>query len=119
MKDTVELPAKPSTSAAEAAWAARRVIDPDQLGDARLPRCRHPGEWQALLSVGAVILGLEVVLSLLGPEHREAIRSKLQFLPHGVVGTIEKALHPGGAVGTVLIFLLGTAVLDLHSHWLK
>jgi Zn-dependent protease with chaperone function len=119
MQETLEPPTSPPKTPVEQAWAARQVVDPAELDEAHLGRYRHPSELQALLTIGAIIVGLELVLFLLGPDRREAIRASLHWTPRGVEDTIMKVVRPGGVVGTVLIFLLGTAVLDVYSLWLQ
>jgi Zn-dependent protease with chaperone function len=107
------------TTKVEEAWAARRVVDPAQLDDARLGRYRHPRERRALLTIASIIVGIELLLLLLGPDRREAIRAQLHWVPSGILGAIMSVLRPGGVGGTVLGFLLLTALLDLYSHWMQ
>jgi Zn-dependent protease with chaperone function len=119
MSEAPKPPAPPSRAEVEAAWAARAVVDPAQLDDARLHRHRHSNERRALLTIVSIIACIELLLVLMGPERRDAIEASLHWVPKGVLGPIMNALHPGGVAGPVLIFLLATALLDLFNHWLQ
>jgi Zn-dependent protease with chaperone function len=123
MTEHREPPTPPQAAAAEYAWAARRAVGPVQADEAHLGRCRHPSERRSLLTVAAIIGGVELVLILLGPQGRvavgESIRSNLHWVPPGILGPVYNLLHPGGVTGTVLGIVMFTSVLDLYNHWLQ
>jgi Zn-dependent protease with chaperone function len=109
----------PAPVAPKEGGALRATVDLATLDDSRLTDYRHPDERRTLLGIVAAFALLVLILALMGPDLRAALRDSLTFVPRGMLGSLLSVLQPDRFAGLLLIFFVGTAGVQLFSDWLK